>query len=56
MHAKLRNAEADRDRFKEQADRNFRDKEEYRQMYEQAKSQARFLKGKAGETPQTYLD
>ena len=40
LSAKLRNAEADRDRFKEQADRNFRDKEEYRQMYEQAKSQA----------------
>ena len=27
LSAKLRNAEADRDRFKEQADRNFRDKE-----------------------------
>ena len=40
LSAKLRNAEADRDRFKEQADRNFRDKEEYRQKYEQAKSQA----------------
>ena len=44
LSAKLRNAEADRDRFKEQADRNFRDKEEYRQMYEQAKSQAQLDK------------
>ena len=40
LSAKLRNAEADRDRYKQQSDQNFREKEEYRLKYEQTQSQA----------------
>ena len=40
LSAKLRNAEADRDRYKQQSDQNFREKEEYRLTYEQTQSQA----------------
>ena len=40
LNAQLRNAEADRDRFKKQSDELFREKEEYRQKYEEAKSRS----------------
>lgn len=41
LSAQLRNAEDDRDCFKKQSDEFFREKEEYRLKYEEAKSRSR---------------